>query len=268
MARAKRHYLPGQVWHITHRCHKREFLLKFTRDRRRWIELLLEAKRRYGLVVLNYMVTSNHIHLLVYDCSGREVIPRSMQLVAGRSAQEYNDRKRRRGAFWQDRYHATAVEQGEHLLRCIVYLDLNMVRAGVVNHPSAWRFSGYHEIQEPRRKCALLAYDRLEELAGFTSYNGLRAAHREWLEAALRDGGCVREGKWTESIAVGSEEFAGRIKEGLGVRAKGREVIAAADVFHLREPGAWYGDDSCPENDDIGPENEYLRSVFCERSGG
>ena len=55
MARAKRHYLPGHVWHITHRCHKREFLLKFPRDRRRWIQWLYQAKKRYsGLSVLYY----------------------------------------------------------------------------------------------------------------------------------------------------------------------------------------------------------------------
>ena len=33
MARAKRHFIPGYIWHITHRCHKREFLLKFSKDR-------------------------------------------------------------------------------------------------------------------------------------------------------------------------------------------------------------------------------------------
>ncbi len=61
MARAKRHYIPGYVWHITHRCHKKDFLLKFPRDRRRWIEWLYQAKKRYsGLSVFNYMVTSNH----------------------------------------------------------------------------------------------------------------------------------------------------------------------------------------------------------------
>ena len=67
MARANRHYIPGYVWHITHRCHKREFLLKFVRDRRRWLHWLYEAKRRFGTCVLNYAVTSNHIHLLVRD---------------------------------------------------------------------------------------------------------------------------------------------------------------------------------------------------------
>ena len=60
MARAKRHYIPGHVWHITHRCHKREFLLKFPRDRRRWIEWLYQAKKRYcGLIVLNYNEIQN-----------------------------------------------------------------------------------------------------------------------------------------------------------------------------------------------------------------
>ena len=59
MPRANRHFLPGLTWHLTHRCHKREFLLKFARDRRRWIHWLYEARKRYGVTVLNYMVTSN-----------------------------------------------------------------------------------------------------------------------------------------------------------------------------------------------------------------
>ena len=131
MARANRHHIPGQVWHITHRCHKKEFLLKFARDRRRWHSWLFEAKKRFGLRILNYVVTSNHIHLLVVD-SAPDVIPKSLQLIAGRTAQEFNQRKEPKGAFWEDRYHATAVERDEHLIRCLVYIDLNMVRAGVV----------------------------------------------------------------------------------------------------------------------------------------
>jgi hypothetical protein len=43
MPRANRHYLPDQVWHITHRCHKKEFLLRFALDRPRWVNWLREA---------------------------------------------------------------------------------------------------------------------------------------------------------------------------------------------------------------------------------
>ncbi len=64
MPRVNRYYLPGYVWHITHRCHKREFLLKFACDRRRWLQWLWEAKKRFGVSILNYAVTSNHIHLI------------------------------------------------------------------------------------------------------------------------------------------------------------------------------------------------------------
>jgi len=113
MPRANRHFLPGYVWHITHRCHHKQFLLKFVRDRRRYLHWVFEAKKRFGLSVLNYAVTCNHVHLLVKD-TGQDVISQSIQLIAGRTAQEYNQRKNRQGAFWEDRYHATAIEADEH----------------------------------------------------------------------------------------------------------------------------------------------------------
>ncbi len=194
MTRAKRHYIPGYVWHITHRCHKREFLLKFEKDRRLWLQWLFEAKKRYGLVILNYVVTSNHIHLLVQDKKGLNVIPRSIQLVAGRTGQAFNNRKNRKGAFWEDRYHATAIETGDHLLRCIVYLDLNMVRAGVVSHPEKWKHGGYNEIQKPRRKNILIDYQAVSRLCGFDHFEKFQSTHRRWLESALSDDKAKRPG--------------------------------------------------------------------------
>jgi REP-associated tyrosine transposase len=118
MPRANRHYLPGYIWHITHRCHKQEFLLKFSKDKQSWLNWLFEAKKRFELSILNYVVTSNHIHLLVYD-NKIDVIPKSIQLIAGRTAQTYNQRKRRKGAFWEDRYHATAVQNDNHFIKCL-----------------------------------------------------------------------------------------------------------------------------------------------------
>jgi len=78
----------------------------------RWV---FEAKKRFGLSVLDYMVTCNHVHLLIKD-TGPNVIACSMQLIAGRTNQEYYERKGRHGAFWEDCYHATAIETDEHLI--------------------------------------------------------------------------------------------------------------------------------------------------------
>ena len=157
MPRANRHFLPGHVWHITHRCHRKSFLLKFARDRQSYLRWVFEAKKRFGVSVLNYIVTCNHVHLLVRD-TGPNVIANSMQLIAGRAGQEYNQRKGRHGAFWEGRYHATAIAADEHLHRCFVYVDLNMVRARVVRHPCDWTHSGYREIQNPSSGTELLIY--------------------------------------------------------------------------------------------------------------
>ena len=266
MPRAKRHYIPGYVWHITHRCHKREFLLKFARDRQRWLQWLFKAKKRHGLVILNYIVTSNHIHLLVLDDGDRDVIPSSIRLVAGRTGQEYNGRKMRKGAFWEDRYHATAIENGEHLLRCIVYIDLNMVRAGAVDHPSEWPFSGYNEIQNPRRKCALVANERLQRLLNFSTYQDLVTAHRQWVEETIRSKDCDRRSEWTQSIAVGSRDFVAKTKEKLGVRAKGRKVLEDNEVCQLREQRTPYISNFAAKNSDIDCKNTYFWNTNVEVS--
>ena len=56
----------GRCVHITHRCHNREFLLKFRRDRRDYVQRLQRASERFGVAVLDYVVTSDHVHVLVW----------------------------------------------------------------------------------------------------------------------------------------------------------------------------------------------------------
>jgi putative transposase len=262
MARAKRHYIPEQIWHLTHRCHKREFLFKLVKDKRRWLQWLFEAKQRYGLVILNFTVTSNHIHLLVFDEKGRDVIPSSIKLIAGRTGQEYNLRKKRKGAFWEDRYHAMAIESEEHLLKCIIYIDLNMVRNGVASHPSEWSFCGYNEIQNPRKKNALIAYQKLAELTGFESYTAFQETHEELVNESLVNGINFRQNQWTESIAVGSKDFVETIKEKFGILAKGRKILEKDGGFHLREERGIYIANSDSDNANTGSINTYYWDII------
>lgn len=99
-------------------------------------------------------------------------------MVAGRTGQEFNQRKQRKGAFGEDRYHATDVESGDLLARCLVYIDTNMVRAGVVTHPDQWAHCGYLEIQEPRKKKVLIDCERLKDLFETGSYDRFKESHR------------------------------------------------------------------------------------------
>ena len=257
MARANRHHLPGYVWHITHRCHKREFLLKFDKDKKRWIHWLFEAKKRFGLRILNYTVTSNHIHLLVYDRKVN-IIPKSIQLIAGRTAREYNLRKNRKGAFWEDRYHATAVKRGNHLIRCLAYIDLNMVRAGVVQHPCEWMYGGYNEIQTPRQRYSLIDRQKLSALLGIKDDNHLSEYHLNWIEDVLKNGSNLRDAKWTESIAVGDKQFVVEIKSKLGAKAMGRRALQVSEDYELRESQNPYSHVLTPKNSSLRLKNEHF----------
>ena len=262
MARANRHHLKDQIWHITHRCHKREFLLKFSKDKYRWLKWLFEAKKRYGLCILNYTVTSNHIHLLVLD-EKEDVIPKSIQLIAGRTGREYNQRKKRRGAFWEDRYHATAVDTSIYLIQCLTYIDLNMVRTGVIQHPSEWKFGGYNEIQDPKPRYRLINRQKIIDLLGQSiNMHELSIAHKSWVEERLMLGSLTRDSAWTESIAVGSKKFVENVKLKLGAKAIGRNLTERTDGFEIREEISPYNAVFEPEKEVLSPKNTYFWNVY------
>ena len=125
--------------------------MKYAKDRKRWRHWLFEAGKRSGLCVLDYIITSNHIYLLVRE-RGQGKIKNSMPLVAGLDAEEYNQRKGRKGAFREFSCHAPAVDSEMYLARCMVYIDLNMVHAGVVSPMADWLCCGYCEFQSPLRR--------------------------------------------------------------------------------------------------------------------
>ncbi|HXJ61011.1 MAG TPA: transposase, partial [Verrucomicrobiae bacterium] len=131
MPRGNRYIVPGYVYHLTHRCHDRKFLLKFACDRHRYRQRLREAVLELQVSLLSYNVTSNHVHLVAYS-DDEEQISLLMQQAAGEFARDYNRRKGRSGAVWNGRYHATMVDSGEYLWECLLYVELNMVRCGAV----------------------------------------------------------------------------------------------------------------------------------------
>ena len=123
----------------------------------------------------------------------------------------------------------------------MAYIDMNMVRAGVVDHPGKWECCGYNEIQNPRTRKGIIDLDRLMGLLGFETYEQLKQAHFKWVDSAIQAEDYSREAKWTQSIAVGGESFIEKIKEALGFRARGRKIRRAGESFEFRETLQPYG---------------------------
>ena len=161
-------------------------------------------------------------------------------IIAGRSGQEYNRRKGRKGAHWEDRYHATAVDTENYLARCLVYIDLNMVRAGVVSHPAQWPACGCREIQDPPKRYGISDVPVLMDLLGIRDLPNLQRTHRHWVEEALQTDRKQREGHWSESLAVGNRAFVERVKARLGIAARYREICQENEACRLKEPTVAY----------------------------
>lgn len=239
MARANRLSGHGGIFHVTHRCHNREFLLKFALDRHGYRAKLRDHLREFEVALLDYCITSNHVHLLL-DAEERSQISGLMRTVAGEFARAYNRRKGRRNAFWGDNFHATLVEEGVYLWRCLCYIELNMVRCGRVVHPGEWDWLGYPEIMGQRQRYRVLDLDRL---CWRLQADTLREV-RHHLEAALREQIAQeqfkREPCWREGLAVGSADFLERIRPLILSRQETELIQHDQEIWVLQEGAVPY----------------------------
>jgi putative transposase len=241
MARANRLRGEGGVFHLTHRCHNRAFLLKFARDRNAYRAKVREHLGQFAVSVLDYCVTSNHVHLLV-DAADRLEVSRFMREVASESARAYNRRKGRVNAFWGDNYHATLVEVGPYLWECLCYIELNMVRCGAVSHPREWDWVGFHEIMGERRRYRVVDVERLCWRLQTGNVEELRKNLAESLAERIVRDEVKREPRWTESLAVGSRGFVEKIQPLILARRETEIVASGGDnEWILQEAPFPYG---------------------------
>jgi putative transposase len=206
MGRNRRDQLQPCAYHITHRCHGRSFLLKFAKDRRAYLERLRQAVNRYAVDVLSYMVTANHVHLLLW-AERAGAVSAAMHFLQGSFAGDWNRRKGREGAFWRGRYHPTLVQSGQHLSRCLFYIDLNMVRAGACEHPAEWLGGAFREICGERQRYRIVNRERLLWCLGMPGDRSFAAWYRATIEEEVARGRGQRQALWSEALAVGDPEW-------------------------------------------------------------
>ena len=205
MSRKRRSWEKGACYHITHRCHNQEFLFRYAKYRNFYIRTLFKVVQRYHVDVLDYIVTSNHVHLLVAAKDGTE-ISSALRYLHGQVGQWYNIQKDTSGSFWSNRFHSTKIQNGAHLARCLLYIDLNMVRAGVVDHPAKWNHSAYRELKGERQRCCIINMPRLLNCLAMKDKKTFQHWHERVLAEKLT-GKNGREEYWSNSVAVGDKEW-------------------------------------------------------------
>ncbi len=235
MRQWRRDLLKGCCYHIVQRCHERRFLFRFSRDRNNYLSRLWQLRQKYRVVLLDYILTSNHVHLLIWAKNPAE-ISESMRFLQGASAQDYNRRKCREGAFWRGRYQATIVQRGIHTARCLFYLDFNMIRAGVVKHPEDWRWSGYQELSGRRRRYRTIEIPKLQNFIGlkFDNEESFRNWYREEINK-LSSNSHKRVGCWSDSVAVGDLEWISKLSQIVPHGRKKIFQIPKSNAFGVNE---------------------------------
>lgn len=142
MARLARLTVPGHVHHVIQRGNNRQAIVADDEDRRFLLQLLDAHARSLGVAVHAYVLMDNHFHLLATprDESG---LPKLMQAVGRRYVRHFNERQARTGTLWEGRYRSTLLQAERYLLPCMVYMDLNPVRAGMAATPADYPWSSH-----------------------------------------------------------------------------------------------------------------------------
>jgi putative transposase len=156
--------------------------------------------------VLNYVVTSNHVHILVWVPRMQD-LSHMMHWLQGTFATDCNRRQQREGAFWRGRFHPTLVQTGNHFSRCLFYVDMNMVRAGVISHPRQWRFGGHHELTGERQRYQIIDRDCLNWCLDMPDATAFTKWYNATLEGLCHQNKFPREPYWSEAFAVGERPW-------------------------------------------------------------
>ncbi len=142
MARLPRLTIPGYPHHVIQRGNNRQAIFASAGDRQMLLDLLQENARKFDVALHAYVLMTNHFHLLATPQSANS-LPQMMQAVGRRYVRHFNDSQGRSGTLWEGRYRSTLIQTERYLLACMVYIDLNPVRAGLVGDAKDYPWSSY-----------------------------------------------------------------------------------------------------------------------------
>lgn len=142
MARLPRLTIPGLPHHVIQRGNNRQAIFADQTDYQTLLALIEEHAPKAGVAIHAYVLMSDHFHLLATPDS-EQGLAHLMQGVGRRYVRYFNQRHARSGTLWEGRYRSTLIEAERYLLPCMVYMDLNPVRAGLVADPAQYPWSSH-----------------------------------------------------------------------------------------------------------------------------
>jgi len=163
MPRKKRFIIPGLPQHIIIRGVNREPVFYQDSDYRYYLARLREAMEKHGCVLHAYVLMTNHVHLLLTPAE-TESIGKTIQVLGRYYVQYFNESYGRTGTLWEGRYKSALIDTDHYLLICYRYIELNPVRAGMVEHPAEYPWSSYRHNAIGQSNLVLTKHQKYSEL--------------------------------------------------------------------------------------------------------
>ncbi|WP_456379394.1 transposase [Thiolapillus sp.] len=132
----------GVPVHVIQRGNNRQLCFGSEEDHAAYLHWLGEYAGKYGVDVHAWVLMSNHVHLL---CTPQQEggLSRLMQSLGRRYVRYFNHQYQRTGTLWEGRYKSCLVQAEDYLLQVYRYIELNPVRAGMLDAPGAYAWSSY-----------------------------------------------------------------------------------------------------------------------------
>ena len=143
MPRTSRVVLANYPHHIIQRGHNKQVVFAATEDYEYYFNNLKEWKKKLGCRIYAYCLMTNHIHLIIDPGDNADNLALFMKRISGRQTRYINRIEGRRGTLWEGRYKSSAIDKDDYLLACCRYVELNPVRAGLVDDPEKYKWSSY-----------------------------------------------------------------------------------------------------------------------------
>lgn len=139
MTRRARVVLPGLPYHITHRGNRSADTFFDAEDREIYLQWLVEYTEQYEMEIWAYCLMDNHVHF-VARCLQETSFAFTFRVLQGRHAKRMNWKHGWKGHLWEGRYYSAALDD-PHLWIAVRYVELNPVRAGIVDHAEDYPWS-------------------------------------------------------------------------------------------------------------------------------
>ena len=211
MARKPRFTLVGVPQHVIQRGNNREPCFHGVEDCQHYLGDLRDAAGRNHCRVHAYVLMTNHVHLLVTPMQEHGV-SHLMQDIGRQYVRYVNRTYRRTGTLWEGRYKASLIDSDAYLLTCMRYIELNPVRARMVDHPGAYRWSSYPANAQGEVSALLTPHPVYVQLG--TDAGVRQHAYRELFRHHLDDDllHAVRDAL-NQELVLGREDFKDRIEQ-------------------------------------------------------